>query len=117
MTADMLIENWFIGNVSANIPPICTLNHGMVKHIQTAGTQLRKMKRVMKFVEITARKNGCWDNKLSIKSHKGWDMSTVKALWAGIERAFKKEYAGKNKRKDELSWTTCYNGMVGKSVE
>ena len=117
MTADMLIENWFIGNVSANIPPICTLNHGMVKHIRTAGTQLRKMKRVMKFVEITARKNGCWDNKLSIKSHKGWDMSTVKALWAGIERAFKKEYAGKNKRKDELSWTTCYNGMVGKSVE
>ena len=69
----------------------------------------------MKFVEKTAKENDCWDDKLSITSCKGWDITSVKALWAGIEKDFKKKYGGKTKKsKNELSWTTCYNNMNGK---
>ena len=117
MTADMLIENWVIGNVSANIPPFCTLDSKMVRHISSGANKLNKMTRFMRFVELTARKNGCWDDKLSIKSHKGWDIAAVKALWAGIENDFKKQYGGNGKRKDELAWTTMYNNMKNPATE
>lgn len=98
MTADMLIENWVIGNgVSANIPTFCTLDSKIVRHISSGANKLNKMTRFMRFVELTARKNGCWDDKLSI------NIAAVKALWAGIENDFKKQYGGKGKRKDELA--------------
>ena len=108
----MLIENWFIGDLSSNIPAFCTLDAKMVRHIKGASAVLRKMDRFMKFVEQMAKKKGCWEDGRSRKSQRGWTIQQVKALWGGIEKEFKKKYyPKKSRRKGELSWNTPYNQM------
>ena len=42
MTPPQLIENWFIGDLSSNVPPFCTLEAADVSHIQGAVTVMRK---------------------------------------------------------------------------
>ena len=110
MTPPQLIENWFIGDVRANIPPFSSLTAESVRHIKHGATVIRCMKRFMSFVETLGRANACWgDRKAS--SPIGWDLSAVKALWEGIQKDFKDKYLHKKQRKREIAWTTVYRKM------
>jgi len=111
MTPPQLIENWFIGDIEANVPAFCTLSSKDVRHVSGGAGVLRKMRRFMKFVEQLGRENGCWVEDRIAASPKGWNIADVKALWAGIEKDFKRKYMSGCKRKDVAAWTTPYNKM------
>ena len=110
MTPPQLIENWFIGDLQANVPPFCTLKAGDVRHIKGADGSLRKMKRFMKFIERMGRQHNVWGDRLR-DNPTGWNISNVKELWEGIQKDFKSKYMRGCKRKGELSWSTPYNNM------
>lgn len=114
MTPLQLIENWFIGDLDSNVPPLCSLDPMAVNHIKGAAGKLRKMRRFMRFVEAMGRRNDCWgsDSKTAT-SPVGWDVGGVKVLWEGISREMKRKYMPVSKRKGQILWSTPYNNMKG----
>jgi len=107
MTSLMLIQNWFIGDLNRNIPPLCTLDSKNVAYF-TKGNNVRcKMAAFMRIVEAEAReKEDVWLEKLG-----DWEYRSVTRMRNVISADFKAKYCA-TKRKKELSWSTVYNKMT-----
>ena len=107
MTSLMLIQNWFIGDLNRNIPPLCILDSKNVAYF-TKGNNVRcKMAAFMRIVEAEAReKEDVWLEKLG-----DWEYRSITRMWNVISADFKAKYCA-TKRKKELSWSTVYNKMT-----
>lgn len=103
----MLIQNWFIGDLNRNIPPLHTLDSKHVQYLlKGKGNKVRtKMKAFMKIVEAEAKAKDVWMEKMS-----DWDYTTVTRMWDAIKEDFNAKYC-KTSRKKELSWSTVYDNM------
>jgi len=105
MTSLQLVQNWFIGDLNRNIPPLYALDCNHVAFLK-AGNRVRgKMVSFMKIVEREARAKDVWVDRPS-----DWDHGSVTNMWNAISHDFSLKYC-KTKRKKELSWSTAYSNM------
>ena len=112
MTSKQLIDNWYIGDKKAGVPPFYCLT---AKHVEHLGTQtnkrlgrmkLRQMKSVMKVVERLIREKVCFRDRFG----NTWDTENTKGVWDTGSPIILCKYGPKN-RKAEMSWKTVYNNM------
>ena len=76
MTWTQLIQNWFLGDLESNVPPLMNLNSKIVNHCNGgSGNKMRlNMKATMRIVEVEAHAKGCWKEK------EKWTATSVKEL-------------------------------------
>ena len=72
MTSLQLVQNWFIGDVRRNIPPLCNLDSKNVIHLKGGNRTRNKMKSFMRIVEEEAREKDVW-----IADPSKWDYRAV----------------------------------------
>ena len=86
MTDKQLIDNWYVGDKKAGVPPFYYLT---AKHVEHLGTQknkglgrmkLRQMKSVMKVVERLSREKGCFRDR----DGNNWNTEYAKVLWETV---------------------------------
>ncbi|KAL7550471.1 hypothetical protein ACHAWF_014861 [Thalassiosira exigua] len=99
------MQDWFIGDLRSNIPPLCTIDSINLQHLKVGNRVRNKMKSFMKVVERLARDKDVWLEKVS-----DWDYKSVTYMWDTIKEEFTNKYA-RTKRKKELTWSTVYNNM------
>ena len=58
MNLESLINMWLMGSASEGITALGFLNSSMVRHFDKEGMRLSRMRRLMKVVEIFAKKRG-----------------------------------------------------------
>lgn len=106
MTSLQLIQNWFIGDLRRNIPPLCRLDSKNVAFL-TRGNNIRnKMVAFMRIVEQEAKEKDVWIERLG-----DWNHESVTRMWNAISGDFSAKYC-KTKRKKELCWSTVYTKMT-----
>ncbi|KAL7538978.1 hypothetical protein ACHAWF_006258 [Thalassiosira exigua] len=103
-TSLQLVQNWFIGDLKRNIPPLSTLDSKNVEYLKQGNHTRGKMVCFMKVIEAEAREKDVWIEKLG-----DWDYRSVTRMWDAIQDDFTAKYAKTRRRKKELSWTTVYN--------
>eukprot|EP00804_Cyclotella_cryptica_P030556 CCRYP_014841-RA/>CCRYP_014841-RA protein AED:0.29 eAED:0.28 QI:0/0/0/1/1/1/2/0/385 len=108
MTWTQLIQNWFIGNKTENLPPFVDLNSKIVAHCnRNSGNRMRlNMKAMMRIVELEAREKGVWVEKKS-----EWTAPLVQKMIDAVRVDFMKKYLDGSNRQAEASWSTVYNRM------
>ena len=88
------VTNWFCGNVSKNIVPLCLLNSNDMINIKDGNpTRRNKMARFVKVVEKYGRAENCWMDRKS-----EWSPALVSKLWNSVGR--KRIYAKYNNKND-----------------
>ena len=112
MNSKQFIDNCYVGDKKAGVPPFYYLTE---KHVEHLGTQknkglgrmnLRQMKSVMKFVERLSREQGCFRDR----DGKNWNTKYAKVIWETVSPIILRKYGPKN-REAEMSWKTAYNNM------
>lgn len=107
LTCFQLFNNWFLGNVHENIPPLRHLKHHHVGHVSGGKDTLRKMGQFMKKIkEISATiEDITWprsSDKVSVQDLTG--------LWEKIGPELFRKYGKEGQaRNSELSWRTMLN--------
>ena len=114
MNCFQLVQNWFFGCVTDNIPPYYYLDQDRkyLKHIKNGGANIRMMAAVMGVIEGIARSQNCWKEKL-----KDWGVASVTSMWSVVSPILYFRYLGSNpSRPVELAWKTLYNRMSKKKA-
>ena len=111
MTSLQLIQNWFIGDLNRNIPPLYSLDSKHVEFMVNGkggkrGNQVRnKMVSFMRIVEKEALLKHVW-----VEKQCDWTHHSVIRMWDAISQDFTTKYC-QTKRKKELKWSTVYSNM------
>ena len=105
MTSLQLVQNWFIGDMRRNIPPLCNLDSKNVIHLKGGNRTRNKMKSFMRIVEEEAREKDVW-----IADPSKWDYRAATKMWEAIKPDFSRKYC-QTKRKRELAWSSVYANM------
>ena len=111
MTCLQLIQNWFIGDLNRNIPPLYSLDSKHVEFMVNGkggkrGNQVRnKMVSFMRIVEKEALLKHVW-----VEKQCDWTHHSVIRMWDAISQDFTTKYC-QTKRKKELKWSTVYSNM------
>ena len=105
MTSIQIVQNWFIGDLRRNIPPLHNLDSKNVIYLTSGNNMRNKMVAFMRIVEVEAREKDVW-----IERPSDWDYRSVTRMWNAISADFSAKYC-QTKRKKELSWSTVYGNM------
>ena len=111
MTSLQLIQNWFIGDLNRNIPPLYSLDSKHVAFIKNRkggqhGNQVRnKMAAFMRIVRKEALSKNVWVEKPC-----DWTHHSIIRMWDAISHDFITKYC-QTRRKKELKWSTVYSNM------
>jgi len=109
----ILTQNWLLGCVKRNIPPLATLSSKDVLHLKSGNQQRNKNKMVcvMRVIKKEARDKNVWIEKLA-----DWTPEKVMVMWDVVSPVLVAKYLKNVKRPKETAWSNLFKKMSDASA-
>ncbi len=121
MNLVQLIHLYLMGSPSEGVTALRLCISAHVGHFDEEGTNLLRMRRVMKVIEQFGRRRGVW--KPTTAGADYWDGASVTKVWDGVWRDMLpllatwtkyddgREDSSHKSRVGDISWRTCHNKL------